>query len=128
MHGESELMQADTRKDWVQTSQGDMVKSQDGQLRGAQPIQDPFLNALRRQRVPVSVYLTNGIKLQGIIAGFDGIVILLKNNTKQMVYKHAVATVVPTRNIVWHDMDGGNYQDSQQGGIMPDDHEPLENY
>ena len=128
MHGESELMQSDTRKDWAQTSQTDMVKAQDGQMRSAQPIQDPFLNALRRQRVPVSVYLTNGIKLQGIIAGFDGAVLLLKNNTKQMVYKRAVATVVPTRNIVWHDVDGGGYQESSQGSMMPDDHEPLENY
>lgn len=128
MRGENELMQADLKKDWGQSGPNDMMKNQEGQLRGAQPIQDPFLNALRRQRVPVSVYLTNGIKLQGIVAGFDAAVILLKNNTKQMVYKHAVATVVPTRNIVWHDMDS-NYQDTAQpGSSLPDDHEPLENY
>jgi host factor-I protein len=71
--------------------------------KSGQSIQDPFLNALRRQRVPVAIYLTNGIKLQGHVASFDQYVILLKNNSKQMVYKHAIATVVPSRNIVWHD-------------------------
>ena len=50
-------------------------------------LQDPFLNALRRQRVPVNIYLTNGIKLQGHVAAFDQYVVLLKNNTKQMVFK-----------------------------------------
>ena len=65
-------------------------------------LQDPFLNALRRQRVPVNIYLTNGIKLQGHVAAFDQYVVLLKNNTKQMVFKHAVATIVPSRNVIWH--------------------------
>lgn len=73
-------------------------------------LQDPFLNALRRQRVPVNIYLTNGIKLQGHVAAFDQYVILLKNNTKQMVFKHAVATIVPSRNVIWHDME----EDDQQ--------------
>jgi host factor-I protein len=99
----------------------------DNATRVGQPIQDPFLNALRRQRVPVSIYLTNGIKLQGVVAGFDAAVVLLKNNTKQMIYKHAVATVVPARNIAWHDQDGGMC-DGQEGSVMPEDQEPLENY
>jgi host factor-I protein len=73
-------------------------------------LQDPFLNALRRQRVPVNIYLTNGIKLQGHVAAFDQYVVLLKNNTKQMVFKHAVATIVPSRNVVWHDMDDDEQQ------------------
>ena len=88
-------------------------------------IQDPFLNALRRQRVPVAIYLTNGIKLQGVVAGFDQAVILLKNNSKQMVFKHAIATVVPSRNIVWQDSDN-NSNDGQH--MIPDDQEPMENY
>ncbi|MBF12826.1 MAG: RNA chaperone Hfq [Legionellales bacterium] len=88
-------------------------------------LQDPFLNALRRQRVPVAIYLTNGIKLQGHVAAFDQYVILLKNNTKQMVFKHAVATVVPSRNVVWHDMEGG--QEAQQP-IQAEDEMPFENY
>lgn len=64
-----------------------------------QSLQDPFLNALRRDRVQVSIYLVNGIKLQGQIESFDQFVILLKNAVSQMVYKHAVSTVVPSRAI-----------------------------
>ena len=64
-----------------------------------QMLQEPFLNALRREHVPVSIFLVNGIKLQGQIESFDQFVILLKNNVSQMVYKHAVSTIVPARNI-----------------------------
>ncbi len=62
-------------------------------------LQDPYLNLLRKERVPVSIYLVNGIKLQGQIESFDQFVILLKNTVSQMVYKHAVSTVVPGRNV-----------------------------
>jgi host factor-I protein len=62
-----------------------------------QTLQDPFLNALRRERIPVSIYLVNGIKLQGQIESFDQFVVLLKNTVSQMVYKHAISTVVPSR-------------------------------
>ena len=62
-------------------------------------LQDPFLNALRKNRVPVSIYLVSGIKLQGQIESFDQFVILLKNAVSQMVYKHAISTVVPGRMI-----------------------------
>jgi host factor-I protein len=64
-----------------------------------QSLQDPFLNALRKERVPVAIYLVNGIKLQGQIESFDQFVVLLKNSVNQMVYKHAISTVVPTRNV-----------------------------
>jgi host factor-I protein len=64
-----------------------------------QSLQDPFLNALRREKVPVSIYLVNGIKLQGQIDSFDQFVVLLRNSINQMVYKHAISTVVPARNI-----------------------------
>ena len=64
-----------------------------------QSLQDPFLNALRREKVPVSIFLVNGIKLQGQIESFDQFVILLKNTVSQMVYKHAVSTIVPARNV-----------------------------
>ena len=65
-----------------------------------QTLQDPFLNTLRRERVPVSIYLVNGIKLQGQIESFDQFVLLLKNNNiSQMVYKHAISTVAPSRNV-----------------------------
>jgi host factor-I protein len=62
-------------------------------------LQDPYLNALRKERVPVSIYLVNGIKLQGQIESFDQFVILLRNSVSQMVYKHAISTVVPSRNV-----------------------------
>ena len=64
-----------------------------------QLLQDPFLNALRKEHIPVSIYLVNGIKLQGHIDSFDQYVILLKNSVTQMVYKHAISTVVPARAI-----------------------------
>ena len=62
-------------------------------------LQDPFLNTLRKERVPVSVYLVNGIKLQGEIDSFDQYVVMLRNSVSQMVYKHAISTVVPARNV-----------------------------
>ncbi|SPP32037.1 RNA-binding protein Hfq [Arsenophonus endosymbiont of Aleurodicus floccissimus] len=73
-----------------------------------QSLQDPFLNALRRERVPVSIYLVNGIKLQGQIESFDQFVILLKNTVSQMVYKHAISTVVPSRPVSHHSNQGGS--------------------
>ena len=60
-------------------------------------LQDPFLNVLRKERIPVSIFLVNGIKLQGQIESFDQFVVLLKNTVSQMVYKHAISTVVPSR-------------------------------
>jgi host factor-I protein len=65
----------------------------------SQSLQDPFLNALRKEKVPVSIYLVNGIKLQGQIDSFDQFVVLLRNSVNQMVYKHAISTVVPSRNV-----------------------------
>jgi len=64
----------------------------------AQMLQDPFLNALRKERVQVAIYLVNGIKLQGHVDAFDQYVILLKNTVTQMVYKHAISTIVPSKS------------------------------
>ena len=64
-----------------------------------QSLQDPFLNMLRKERVPVSIFLVNGIKLQGQIESFDQFVVLLRNSVSQMIYKHAISTVVPSRNL-----------------------------
>ncbi len=64
-----------------------------------QSLQDPFLNTLRKERVPVSIFLVNGIKLQGQIESFDQFVVLLKNAVSQMVYKHAISTIVPSRAV-----------------------------
>ena len=79
-----------------------------------QSLQDPFLNALRRERVPVSIYLVNGIKLQGTVESFDQFVVLLRNTVSQMVYKHAISTVVPSRNVRVTGPDG-----VQHGGDAP---------
>jgi len=82
-----------------------------------QSLQDPFLNALRRERVPVSIYLVNGIKLQGQIESFDQFVILLKNTVSQMVYKHAISTVVPSRPVSHHSHNtGGGSNNYHHGG------------
>ncbi len=62
-------------------------------------LQDPYLNVLRKERIPVSIYLVNGIKLQGQVESFDQFVVLLKNTVSQMVYKHAISTVVPSRPV-----------------------------
>src|SRR3989338_5100778 len=74
-----------------------------------QALQDPFLNVLRKEHVPVSIFLVNGIKLQGQIESFDQFVVLLKNSVSQMIYKHAISTVVPSRGnsvLVNHLADG----------------------
>ena len=65
-----------------------------------QSLQEPFLEALRKEQVPVSVYLVNGIKLQGKIEAYDAFVVYLKNSFSQIVYKHAISTIVPMRKIV----------------------------
>lgn len=64
-----------------------------------QSLQDPFLNTLRKEKIPVSIYLVNGIKLQGQVESFDQFAVLLKNSVSQMVYKHAISTVVPSRPV-----------------------------
>jgi host factor-I protein len=94
-----------------------------------QSLQDPYLNVLRKERVPVSIYLVNGIKLQGQIDSFDQFVVLLKNTVSQMVYKHAISTVVPSRPVrlpvasplvagAVAGVNGGNFN---QGGYDDDD-------
>lgn len=82
-----------------------------------QSLQDPFLNALRRERVPVAIYLVNGIKLQGTVESFDQFVVLLRNQVSQMVYKHAISTVVPSRNVRI-----GNGHDGHEGHEGHDGH------
>ena len=91
-----------------------------------QTLQDPFLNSLRKDRIPVSIFLVNGIKLQGQIESFDQYVVLLKNTVSQMVYKHAISTVVPARNPrgstssmsggMQSQGNGGGYQGGNMGG------------
>lgn len=92
---------------WVCSGERNMSKGQS--------LQDPFLNALRRERIPVAIYLVNGIKLQGTVESFDQFVVLLRNQVSQMVYKHAISTVVPSRNV---QID--NNQD-ERSATSPDD-------
>lgn len=81
------------------------------QQRG-QALQDPFLNTLRKEHVPVSIFLVNGIKLQGQIESFDQFVVLLRNSVSQMIYKHAISTVVPSRAVK---LELDDDSDSQKG-------------
>lgn len=64
-----------------------------------QNLQDNFLNQLRKERTPVVVYLTNGVRLKGTIKGFDNFVILLKENNELLIYKHAISTIIPERTV-----------------------------
>jgi host factor-I protein len=84
-----------------------------------QSLQEPYLNALRKERVPVSIYLVNGIKLQGQIESFDQFAVLLRNTVSQMVYKHAISTVVPARPVKWTSMEDHEHEsrgDDNGGG------------
>jgi host factor-I protein len=65
----------------------------------SQSLQDNYLNQLRKDKMPVVIYLTNGVRLKGVVKAFDNFVILIKESTQQMIYKHAVSTIVPERDI-----------------------------
>ena len=73
-----------------------------------QNIQDPFLNAVRKERTPVSIFLVNGIKLQGTVDSFDQFVVILKSTVSQMVYKHAISTIVPNKPVNIQNTQGQN--------------------
>lgn len=81
-------------------------------------LQDPFLNALRKEKTPVAVYLVNGIKLQGHVESFDQFVVLLKNSVSQMVYKHAISTVVPVKSVkISRNVDEEGYDEEGGSGV-----------
>lgn len=86
-------------------------------------LQDPFLNTLRKEKIPVSIYLVNGIKLQGIVESFDQFVVLLRNTVSQMVYKHAISTIVPARNI--SNLLEFNSSNNANGGRTPQNGTPT---
>jgi len=64
-------------------------------------IQEAFLKALQKEQMPVSIFLSNGVKLHGVIDKFDEKVIMLKNNITQMVFKRAISTIVPEKNVTY---------------------------
>lgn len=79
----------------------------------AQNIQDVFLNKLRKSKTPVTIFLSNGVKLQGNIGGFDNFSVLLRRGPQmQLVYKHTIATVVPAVPINMFDDEGASGQPS----------------
>lgn len=80
--------------------------------KGQNNLQDHFLNVLRKEKLPVSIFLVNGIKLHGIIDAFDPYVVMLKNGVIQMVYKHAISTVVPTKTVQYN--DGNTSEDADE--------------
>jgi len=84
-------------------------------------LQDPFLNVLRKERIPVSIFLVNGIKLQGQVESFDQFVVLLRNSVNQMIYKHAISTIVPARQVrIPYDSGEGDYEGSDDSGQPSD--------
>ncbi|MCK5287200.1 MAG: RNA chaperone Hfq [Thermodesulfovibrionia bacterium] len=62
-------------------------------------LQDRFLNYLRKEKIPVVIYLTNGTRLKGVIKSFDNFVVLIKQETQQFIYKHAISTIIPERPV-----------------------------
>ncbi|MGH7010672.1 MAG: RNA chaperone Hfq, partial [Caulobacteraceae bacterium] len=67
------------------------------------PLQDLFLNAVRKARVPVTIFLVNGVKLQGVVSGFDAFsVVLRRDGASQLVYKHAISTIMPSQPVSLH--------------------------
>ncbi len=65
----------------------------------SQSFQDSFLNQLRKDKIPVIIFLTNGVRLKGFVKAFDNFVILVKDVSQQLIYKHAVSTIVPEKDI-----------------------------
>ncbi|MCF8018747.1 MAG: RNA chaperone Hfq [Firmicutes bacterium HGW-Firmicutes-2] len=63
-------------------------------------LQDVFLNQVRKDKITVVVYLTNGFQLKGIVRGFDNFIVILEAETKQqMIYKHAISTIIPAKEV-----------------------------
>ena len=91
------------RRWWNCLVSGNARRKNNSNVSKGHGLQDPYLNALRREKTPVSIFLVNGIKLQGQIESFDQFVILLKNTVSQMVYKHGISTVVPSKNVNLND-------------------------
>ncbi|HTR44467.1 MAG TPA: RNA chaperone Hfq [Thermodesulfovibrionales bacterium] len=73
----------------------------------ANNLQDSYLNQLRKDKTPVVVYLTNGVRLRGVIKGFDNFVLVLKETSQQLIYKHAISTIVPEKDIDLRFEEGG---------------------
>jgi host factor-I protein len=87
----------------------------------AQPLQDVFLNAVRKEKAPVTVFLMNGVKLQGVISWFDSFSILLKrDNLGQLVYKHSISTIMPGQPIQLYEPPEGEGAEKPKARKKPD--------
>ena len=73
-------------------------------------LQDTYLNHLRKEKIPVLIYLINGTRLKGIIKGFDNFVVLMKQENQQLIYKHAISTIVPEKDV---DLEFSDYAKEQ---------------
>jgi len=62
-------------------------------------LQDHYLNSLRKEKIPVTIYLTNGARIKGVIKAFDNFVVLVKQESQQLIYKHAISTIIPERDV-----------------------------
>ena len=62
-------------------------------------LQDLFLNCLRKEKIPVTIFLVNGTRLKGVVKGFDNFVVVLKQSTQQLIYKHAISTISPEKEV-----------------------------
>ncbi|MBI4714910.1 MAG: RNA chaperone Hfq, partial [Nitrospirae bacterium] len=67
--------------------------------KGGINLQDNFLNQVRKEKIPVTIQLVNGSKINGLIKGFDNFIIFLKNETQYLIYKHSVSAIVPQKNL-----------------------------
>jgi host factor-I protein len=83
----------------------------------AQNVQDVFLNAIRKNKTPVTVFLVNGVKLQGIVTWFDNFSMLLRRDGQtQLVYKHAISTVMPSAPVpLFEPADGAGGKETPNG-------------
>lgn len=73
-------------------------------MQKAQNLQEGFLNRIRTERVPVTVFLMNGFQMRGTLRGFDNFVVLLESDGRQqLIFKHAISTVAPSRNLDWQE-------------------------
>lgn len=76
-------------------------------------LQDLFLNQMRKEKIPVTMYLVNGARLTGTIKGFDNFVILMKHESQQLVYKHAISTIIPDRPVEFLEEAEGRKEQEQ---------------
>jgi host factor-I protein len=74
-----------------------------------QNLQDTFLNSVRKSKTPLTVFLVNGVKLQGVVTWFDNFCVLLRRDGQsQLVYKHAISTIMPAQPVQLYEPDGDN--------------------